>query len=106
ALPILRGVINMIISIFTVLTVPLIIFSDLKALDAIGASFDITVKSYFWILLLIVVSGILACVGLIAFCIGIFFTLPFVYAMYYSIYANSVGIADDSEFDQIGSNWE
>ncbi len=105
-IPLLGGVLNLIISVFTILTIPLIIFSDLKALDAIGASFAITAKSFLWILLLMIAAVALALFGFFGFCIGIFFTLPFVYAMYYSIYANSVGIADKSEIDEIGSKWE
>jgi len=37
-------------------------------------------------------------VGFIGCCIGIFFTLPFFYSMYYAIYSEIVGF-DDADFN-------
>ncbi|HEX8561980.1 MAG TPA: hypothetical protein VF676_03265 [Flavobacterium sp.] len=100
------SIITIVLSIFTLFTIPLIIFADFKAMDAIAASFGLSSKNFFMIFGLLIVAGMFAAAGIIAFCIGVFFTLPFVYAMYYSIYVNSVGIDDRSEFDEIGTNWE
>ena len=104
--PIVGGIIGFIISVFAVMSIPLIIFADLKAIDAITTSFSLVSKNALLILALIIISIIIACVGFIALCIGIFFTLPFVYAMYYSIYVNAVGIEDDTEFNDIGTTFE
>lgn len=85
------------ISIFTFLVIPLIIFGNLKATEAIKGSLLIVSKQFFVILGLVIVAFILACLGIIGFCIGIFFTLPFVYSMYYAIYKDSIGFETEEE---------
>lgn len=82
------------ISFFTFLVVPLIIFGNLKALDAIKGSSLLVAKQFFVNLGLVIVAVILACLGLIGFCIGIFFTIPFIYSTYYSIYKDTIGFED------------
>lgn len=104
--PIAGAIFGVVIAVFTVMTVPLIIFADLKPIEAITTSFALVSKNALLILGLLVIAIIIAFVGVIAFCIGVFFTAPFVYAMYYSIYVNAVGIEDDSEFNEIGSHFE
>ncbi|HEX8269087.1 MAG TPA: hypothetical protein VF581_04275 [Flavobacterium sp.] len=103
--PMLGSIINILISLFTVMTIPLIIFGNLRAVDAIVASCIVVSRSPLMIVGLIIVAILAACVGLIAFCIGAFFTFPIVYATYYSIYVNSVGIDDKTEMDDIGTEW-
>lgn len=95
-----------IISFLTFLTVPLIIFSNLKAFDAITLSIKLVVKQPFILLGLLIVAIILACIGIFGLCIGIFFTLPFIYSMYYSIYEAIIPFDDESELDEIGQNQE
>lgn len=95
--------INLFITFVTVMAAPLIIFGNFKAVEAIQGSFAIVLKSPFVIAGLLLVSVILACVGFIGFCIGVFFTVPFLMAMYYCIYKNSVGIDDANEIEEIGS---
>ena len=84
-------IITYIIAIFTFLVIPLIIFGNLKAIEAIKGSCTVVSKQFFIILGLVIVAVIIACLGIIGFCIGIFFTLPFIYSMYYSIYKDSIG---------------
>ncbi len=91
-----------IIMIFTILTVPLIIFGNLPAVDSIKWSFIIISKNFWIILGLIIISFICAMLGFVALCIGIIFTMPFIFAMYYSIYVHAVGIDEESEIDEIG----
>jgi len=93
--------VSFIIGIFTFLMVPLIIFGNLKAFDAIIGSSIIVSKNFFMILLLIIVAYILAFAGMIACCVGMFFTIPFISAMQYSIYVNSIGIDMDEQTPQI-----
>jgi uncharacterized membrane protein len=88
---------TVVILFFTFLTVPLIIFGDLKAIDAIKSSIIIVSKQPFVLLGLLIVSYIASLVGFIGCCIGIFFTIPFMYSMYYAIYTSIIGI--DSEND-------
>ena len=104
--PLIGSLISVLISVFTIMTIPLIIFADLKALDAISNSFALVAKNFWIILGLLIIAVICAMVGFIALCIGILFTIPFVYAMYYSIYVNAVGLEENTEFDEIGSGIE
>jgi hypothetical protein len=48
---------------------------------------------------LLIVSGIASLVGFIGCCIGIFFTIPFMYSMYYAIYTSIVGIDSENELE-------
>lgn len=82
------------ISLLTYLTVPLIIFGKLKAIEAITSSISIILKQPFLILGLLIVSGIASIVGIIGICIGIFFTIPFVYSMSYTLYFSIMGIEE------------
>jgi uncharacterized membrane protein len=88
-----------VITFFTFLTIPLIIFGDLKAIDAIKSSVMIVSKQPFVLLGLLIVSYIASLVGFIGCCIGIFFTLPFMYSMYYAIYTSIIGIDSENEFE-------
>lgn len=88
-----------VLGFFTFLTVPLIIFGDLKAIDAIKSSMIIVSKQPLVLLGLLIVSGIASLVGFIGCCIGIFFTIPFMYSMYYAIYTSIVGIDSENELE-------
>lgn len=85
-------IINYFISFITLLTVPLIIFGNIKALDAIKYSIKIVLKEPIVLLGLIVVAIIGSLIGLMACCVGIFFTMPFIYSMNYVIYSAIIGI--------------
>jgi hypothetical protein len=93
----LGPMISLAISFFTILTIPLIIFSDLTAVEAIKYSFSIVLKQPLILLALIVVAIIGSMVGFIGCCIGVFFTLPFIYSMYYAMYSEIIGFDQDLE---------
>ncbi|MGO4819508.1 hypothetical protein [Flavobacterium sp. W22_SRS_FP1] len=95
------SLINWIISFFTILTIPLIIFGDVKAVDAISTSVTIVLKQPLVLLGLILVAGIASIIGFIGCCIGIFFTLPFVYSMYYAIYNEIIGFDHEDDFQEL-----
>ena len=91
------------ISVLTFLTLPLIIFGNLKAMEAIEGSILIVSKQFLILFALLIVALIFSLLGLFGFCIGIFFTLPFLYAMYYAIYREVIGyetevLADETNF--------
>jgi hypothetical protein len=96
---IVGGLFSFVVSFFTFLTVPLIIFGDLKAIDAIKSSVIIVSKQPLILFGLLVVSFIASMVGFIGCCIGVFFTIPFMYSMYYAIYTSIVGIASENELE-------
>jgi len=104
--PFVGGLITYLISFFTFLTIPFIIFGNLKAIEAIQASFIVVSKQFFVLLGLIIIAIIMACLGLFGFCIGIFFTIPFLYAMHYCIYNEIIGTGYKSELDEIGASPE
>ncbi|MGX7666355.1 hypothetical protein [Flavobacterium pedocola] len=92
------------IALFAVFTIPLIIFGKLNYMDAIKSSFALVMRQPFVILGSLIVSAIIAMVGLIGLCIGIFFTLPFVYSTFYILYKNAVGVEVKHEIDEIGNS--
>jgi hypothetical protein len=89
--PLLGFVISIVISGFTLLTIPLIIFGDMKAINAIKSSVLIVAKQPLVILGLMILAALLSFVGFIGCVVGVFFTVPFVYAMYYTIYESIIG---------------
>jgi len=74
------------ISAFTFVSIPLVLFKNLTAIQAITKSIQFVSKNLVAVVALAIIAGIGSLVGLIAFCIGIFFTIPFVYAVQYSIF--------------------
>ena len=92
------------ISFLTLLTIPLIIFGNLKAVEAINSSITIVLKQPLVLLGLMAVAVIGMMVGFIGCCIGVFFTIPFLYSMYYVIYSTIIGTDSVSEIDEIGSS--
>lgn len=89
-------IISFLVGISTCMTIPLIIFGNLNASEAIRGSIIVISRHPLTILALIVVASIVAALGLIGCCIGIVFTIPIVNAAYYSIYVHSVGIEDNT----------
>jgi hypothetical protein len=63
----------------------------MDALDAMKSSATIYLKQPFLILGLLIVAGFASLIGLIGFCIGIFFTIPFVYSLSYTLYFSIIG---------------
>ncbi|MDR7212508.1 hypothetical protein [Flavobacterium piscis] len=95
---------TIIISLFTSLTIPLIIFGDLHVSDAIKSSILIVSKQPFLIVLLFIVAGIASMVGFIGCCIGIVFTIPFTYSMTYAIYSAIIHTDNPDSIDSIGQS--
>ena len=101
-IPLLGTLVTYFFSFFTFLTIPLIIFGNLKAIDAIKGSCVVVSKQFFLLMGLLLLAIIIASLGFIGFCIGIFFTLPFIYATLYCIYNAIFGTENRSELDEIG----
>jgi uncharacterized membrane protein len=97
-IPFLNMLFSIVISLFTLFIAPLIIFGRLTATEAINASILIVSKQPLIILALLVVGYIATMVGFIGCCIGIFFTIPFIYSLYYALYSEIIGfsIKDDN----------
>ncbi len=95
---------NILIPLFTFLSAPLIIFANQSATNAIKTSIFLVSKKFWTILLLLFMSVILASLGIIMLCIGLFFTIPILYSMQYIIFRNAIQIDEISEIDQIGAH--
>lgn len=91
------------IAFLAVFMIPLIIFGKLNYIDAIKNSFALVIKQPFVILIALIVALLMAMVGIIGLCIGIFFTMPFIYSTHYILYKNAVGVYDKNEIDEIGT---
>tara|TARA_R110002124_G_scaffold250743_1_gene415889 strand:+ start:169 stop:945 length:777 start_codon:yes stop_codon:yes gene_type:complete len=92
--------VSTIISFITMLVIPLIIFSDLKATDAITSSIVLVSKQPLILIGLFVVSYLLSLVGFFGCCIGLFFTLPLMYSLYFAVYSEIVGFEETTDDDR------
>jgi hypothetical protein len=98
-IPIIEVVVSVTIGLFTILMIPLIIFGKLKAVEAIQASILVVSKEPIVILGLLVIGVIASLVGLIGCCIGIVFTIPFMYSLYYALYSEIIGFDPENEIE-------
>lgn len=103
-LSIIGSLISLTLSFVTFLVVPLIVFGKLNSMEAIKSSIIIVSKQPLVLLGLIIVAIITAAIGIFGFCIGILFTMPFIYSMNYVIYTSIVGIDLSTEKEGIDSN--
>lgn len=94
--------ITILISFLTFLTTPFIIFGGLNAMQSITSSVILVLKQPLVLLGLVIVARIASFIGVFGLCIGIFFTMPFMYSMIYIIYKSIIDIDDTREITQIG----
>lgn len=97
-------IISLSISFFTFLTIPLIVFGNLKALNAIKSSFILISKQPLILLALIITIIGAILVGFCGFCIGVLFTIPFSYSMTYAIYCAIFKVDKEDPIDAIGKS--
>lgn len=93
--PFVGNLLSFIIGIFTTLTIPLIIFGKQKAIEAIQTSISLSSTQFFTLFLLLLVAFFGSLVGLIGFCIGVLFTVPFTISMQYAIYDEIIGVENE-----------
>lgn len=101
--PIAGALVTYIIAFFTLLYLPLIVFGNQNGIDAIVKSFQLVIKQPFIIFILAVIGIIGVFIGLIGLCIGIFFTIPFMNSMVYTIYTTALPTEETSEIEEIGN---
>jgi hypothetical protein len=94
-LKIVAFVIQVSLSLFTVLFMPLVIYGQQSFLNAIIKSAKLVVKSPFTILGAIIIAVIFALLGFIGLCIGILFTISYVNCIYYSLYESIIGFEEE-----------
>lgn len=93
-IPLLGILGSLTVSFLTILTVPLIIFSNFNAIEAITTSASLVLKQPLLLLGLMVIAYLAVLTGFFFFIIGLFFTLPFLYSMYYAIYNTIIGFEE------------
>jgi hypothetical protein len=94
-IPMLGILASLSVSLLSILTIPLIIFSDFKAVEAITTSATLVLKQPLLLLGLMVIAYLAVITGFFFFMIGLFFTLPFMYSMYYAIYNTIIGFEEE-----------
>ena len=103
---VIDSVFAIIISLFTSLTVPLIVFGNLNMMDAIKSSILVVSKQPLVIALLFLVAGIGSLIGFIGCCIGVVFTIPITYSVKYAIYSAIFEIENPDSIDSIGQSYQ
>ncbi|MEO0060191.1 MAG: hypothetical protein RLZZ312_1838 [Bacteroidota bacterium] len=102
------GIFNVVFSIvapiLTIFSIPLVVFGNLSAVNAIQGSVAAAKQKFWTILLLGIIFLVCLCFSIFAFCIGIFFAIPLAYSLEYIMYKTAFGINDKSELDDIGLN--
>lgn len=73
------------------LGLPSLLFENLSATEAIGKTFNIAKEDYGVFLGVGLLGGLLSIAGFILCCIGIIFTIPFIYVVMYSAYCAYCG---------------
>ena len=96
------SLLSMIISFFTFLTIPFIVFGKLNAIESIRSSAIVVSKKPFILFGLLIVAGLFSILGVIGCGIGMFFTIPFMYSMTYAIYVLSIGIDSEKQIEDLG----
>ena len=98
-IPFINAIVSIAVTLFSLFTIPLIIFGNLKAIEGIQTSFIIVSKQPAILLGLLVVGIVATMVGLIGCCIGIVFTIPFMYSLYYAMYNEIVGFESEDKYE-------
>lgn len=99
------NVISFMVSYFMYLSIPLIIFGNLNAVDAIKSSIIIVTKNPLNIFAFFIIGFIGSLVGLVGCCVGIIFTVVFNSSMIYATYFAIFGIEEDEDsIDSIGKS--
>jgi hypothetical protein len=98
----LSYIVQTIIGLLSVFTLPLIIYGEQNFENAITKSIQLFFKQplLIFVALLLAVIGML--LGLFALCIGMIFTFPYYYSMIYAIYNQAIGFEEKSVIDEIG----
>ncbi|MDR7372124.1 hypothetical protein [Flavobacterium aquidurense] len=92
------------ISYFTFFTIPLIVFGNLKALDAIKSNLIIISKNPLMIFVIFITGILGSIVGLVGCCIGIIFTIVFNTSLTYATYYSLFNMEEEDPIDSIGQS--
>ena len=100
--PLLAVGFQIVIGYLFIFGIPLIIFEDHNATEAISYSSKIALRNPISIILGFLFAVLIAILGIVAICIGIIFTIGYFYTIYYTIYANIIPTENTNPLDEIG----
>lgn len=99
------NVISFMVSFFMYLSIPLIVFGNLSAIDAIKSSITLVTKNPLNIFAFFIIGFIGSLIGIFACCVGIIFTVVFNSSMIYATYFAIFGIQEEEDsIDSIGKS--
>jgi len=109
-IPIVGGLLNLgvILVVYVMLSYvqPLIIFANADIGKAFSLSFRLAGKTFLPVLGFSLLFGLLCGLGILACCIGIFFTVAFIPTCHYLIYKHGVGFPEDEVAEEDNSHWQ
>ncbi len=92
--------VQIIVSLATLFTIPLIIYGKLNYTEALSKSIQLYAKQPLIILVAMLIAVIGMLLGIFILCIGIIFTVPYLYAMHYTLYAQAVGFEETTNVSE------
>lgn len=96
-------VIQIILSVTLILTIPFIVFANFSWMEAMKASMAVTSKNWFFLFFILLISVIISFVGIIFCGIGVLFTFPFLYIATFVLYDKIIGFNNQVDvISQIG----
>lgn len=84
-------IITWLINMLTVFTTPLIIFGKMSPFTALKTSINVVNKQPIPIMLTLILNYFLASSGLFFFLIGVLFTVPYLFSVYFTLYKQIIG---------------
>ena len=92
------------LSVYSMLLVVFLAYSpELDVTEIFKSSFNLGIKKLLLILGLLIVTGIIGFLGIIACFVGVLFTISIVYLPVYFIYKEVIGFNEVSDIDKIGT---
>lgn len=95
--------IQIILSVTFILTVPFIVFGNMNWIEALKSSTLVTSKNWFFLLLILGIAFIIVMIGIFFCGIGILFTYPFMYFVTFVLYDKIIGFPNaNDDISKIG----
>lgn len=98
----IAAIFQIIIAFLFIFGIPLIIFENHNATEAITYSSKLALRNPITIILSFLFALLIALLGIIAICIGIIFTIGYIYTMNYTLYNSIIPIENKNPLDEIG----
>lgn len=94
---ILAFLMQVVLSVSFIFTIPFIIFGKFSWIDALKSSLNVTFKNWFFLFFILAISMIISVIGVIFCGIGILFTYPFMYIATFVLYDTIIGFPKEND---------